>query len=96
MMAALMSEPGQGGAWALVGLALMGRLGPHGPGHNEPPWALMGRALMTIRACPMRAQGNPLGRGPRGPIQARPVRAQGGATRAQPMEAQGVPVGSGP
>ena len=50
-----------GPAWALVGQALMGSLGPHGlgpcgppwahmgtygPGSCGPPWALSGRALM--------------------------------------------------
>ena len=35
-----------GPPWALVGRALVGPLGPCGPGPCGPPWALVGRALV--------------------------------------------------
>ena len=43
--------------WALMGWALMGPMGHHGPGNCGPRWALMGQALV----------------GPPGPLWPRPI-----------------------
>ena len=54
--------------WALMGppgaRALMGPLGPYGPGPYGPPWALMGRALMGLA---LMGPLGPYGPGPNGP-----------------------------